>query len=54
MSSDPYTAIIIDYVEPTPEELKAQKKRNVAIALGLAGFMCLVFMLMLIKSGFFE
>lgn len=44
---------IVEYVEPTPEELRARGKRNVAIALGLAGFMFLVFCMMLLQSGFF-
>lgn len=52
MSSDPHGQTVLDYVEPTEAELKARGKRNVAIAFGLAGFMALVFMLMLVQSGF--
>ena len=51
--SDPQNPDIIEYVEPTPAELQARKKRNVAIALALAGFMALVFFLLLYKSGYF-
>lgn len=53
MSYDPNAPEILEYVVPTPEELKARGKRNVAIALGLASFMFLVFALMLSQSGFF-
>lgn len=52
--SDPsFAPEIVEYVVPTPEELRARGKRNVAIALGLAGFMLLVFVMMLLQSGFF-
>ena len=44
---------VLEYVEPTEAELKARKKRNVAIALGLAGFMLLVFLILLYKYGYF-
>ena len=33
----------------TPEELKARKRRNVAIALGLVAFMVLVFVTTLLR-----
>ena len=50
--SDPQNPKIIEYVTPNEAELKAQGKRNVAIALGLAGFMTLVFLLLLYKYGY--
>lgn len=50
--TDPQNPEIVDYVEPTEAELKARNKRNVAIALGLAGFMFMVFMLLLYKYGY--
>ena len=37
--------------QPTEEELKARNRRNVAIALSLAGFMLFVFVTMVIRSG---
>ena len=39
--------------QPTEEELKARNRRNVAIALSLAGFMAFVFVTMLVRSGTF-
>ena len=33
----------------TPEELKARKRRNIAIALGLVAFMALVFVTTLLR-----
>ena len=33
----------------TPEELKQQKRRNLAIALSLAGFMAIVFVVTILK-----
>ncbi|GAD58865.1 MULTISPECIES: hypothetical protein [Brevundimonas] len=33
----------------TPEELKARKRRNIAIALGLVAFMVLVFVTTLLR-----
>ena len=33
----------------TPEELKARKRRNIAIALGLVAFMALVFVTPLLR-----
>lgn len=50
--SDPQNPEIVEYVKPTEAELKARNKRNVAIALGLAGFMTLVFLLLLYKYGY--
>ncbi len=47
--SDPRNLEIIDYIEPSPQELKAQKSRNLAIAGGLFGFVAIVFLLMLYK-----
>lgn len=49
--SDPYTAEIEGYHKPTANELAARKKRNLAIALSLSGFVVLVFLLMLYKVG---
>jgi hypothetical protein len=49
---DPQNPEIIEYIKPTAEELKARNKRNVAIALGLAAFMILVFLLLLYKYGY--
>lgn len=39
------------YVQPSPEEITAQKKRNLAIAFSLAGFSILSVVLMLYKLG---
>jgi len=39
-----------DFHEPTPAELKARNKRNVAIALGLAIFMVFVFVTMVARG----
>lgn len=50
--TDPQNPEIVDYVTPTDAELKARNKRSVAIALGLAGFMTLVFLLLLYKYGY--
>lgn len=50
--NDPQNPEIIEYVTPTEAELKARNKRNVAIALGLAGFTLIVFFLLLYKSGY--
>ena len=49
--TDPQNIEIVEYVTPTDAELKARNKRSVAIALGLAGFMLLVFLLLLYKYG---
>lgn len=49
--SDPYNSEIDGYYEPTAEELAARKKRNIAIALSLFGFVVLVFLIMLYKVG---
>lgn len=51
--TDPYHSEIDGYHEPTADELAARKKRNVAIALSLAGFVVFVFLLMLYKTGVF-
>jgi len=40
--SDPQNPEVGGYVTPTPEELAAQKKRNLAIALSLGGFIILI------------
>lgn len=32
-----------NFVEPTPAEIKARTKRNIAIAFGLIGFMAFIF-----------
>lgn len=39
-----------DFHQPTPEELKARNKRNIAIALSLALFMIFVFVTMVSKG----
>jgi len=52
--TDPQKPDIMEYVEPTEAELKARNKRNIAIALGLAGFMLMVFLMLLYKYGFFS
>ena len=39
-----------EFHEPTPAELKARNKRNVALALGLAIFMIFVFVTMVSKG----
>lgn len=39
-----------EFVEPTPEEVKARTKRNIALALGLALFMILVFVTMVSRG----
>ncbi|MCF6275350.1 MAG: hypothetical protein L3J05_06275 [Robiginitomaculum sp.] len=45
--SDPYTSEIEGYHEPTAAELAARKKRNLAIAACLFGFVAFVFLLLL-------
>ena len=52
--TDPQKPEILEYVDPSPAELKARNKRNVAIALCLAAFMMLVFLLLLYKYGYFS
>jgi len=37
--------------QPTGEELKARNRRNIALALALAGFMLFVFVTMLTRNG---
>lgn len=39
-----------DFHEPTPRELKARNKRNMAIALALALFMIFVFVTMITRG----
>lgn len=39
------------FVEPNAAELKARKKRNVALALSLAAFMLFVFVTMITRSN---
>ena len=51
--SDPMNPEIEDYVKPTAAELKARTSRNRAIALGLVGFVVLIFFIMLIQLGVF-
>ena len=51
--SDPMNPEIEDYVKPSTAELKARTSRNRAIALGLVGFVVLVFFIMLIQLGVF-
>ena len=51
--SNPYNSEIEGYYEPTAEELTARKKRNLAIAGCLFGFVAFVFVLMLYKLGVF-
>jgi len=38
------------FAEPTPEEIKARTKRNVALALGLLLFVILVFVTMVSRG----
>lgn len=52
--TDPQNPEVLEYVAPSPAELKARNKRNIAIALCLAGFMLLVFLLLLYKYGYFS
>ncbi len=52
--SDPQNPEILEFVKPSIEELAARKKRNVAIALGLLGFITLVFLVMITQLGFFK
>ncbi len=52
--SDPMNPVVEAYVEPTREELRARKKRNLAIAIGLLGWVGLVFWVMLLKMGYFK
>ncbi len=47
--SDPQNPEIGGYVKPTAEELTAQKKRNLAIAVSLAGFVILIVMTVVLK-----
>ena len=39
-----------EFHEPTPEELKARNKRNIALAVGLALFMIFVFVTMVARG----
>ena len=52
--SDPMNPIIEEFVTPSDAELKARSKRNVAIALGLLGFVTLIFFVMLLKMDVFK
>lgn len=52
--SDPMNPVVENYVTPSGAELKARSKRNIAIALGLVGFVVLIFFVMLIKLGVFN
>ncbi len=49
--SNPYTSKIDGYHEPTAAELAARKKRNLAIAVGLFGFVAFIFLLLLFRIG---
>ena len=40
-----------DVYHPSGEELKARNRRNIALALALAGFMAFVFITMIVRSG---
>lgn len=40
-----------EFVKPDPAAIKARNKRNVYIALGLAGFMIFVFFTLLSRMG---
>lgn len=46
MSPDPK---VIDYIEPTPEQIAARKRRSNAIGAALLAFCVLVFVLMIVK-----
>ncbi len=52
--SDPMNPIIEEFVTPSDAELKARSKRNIAIALGLLGFVTLIFFVMLLKMDVFK
>ena len=52
--SDSMNPVIAEYVEPSTAELGARKKRNAAIALGLFGFVALIFCIMLLKMDYFK
>ncbi len=39
----------LEYIIPTEEQKAAQRKRNIAIGLGLAGFCALAFLVTLIR-----
>ena len=39
-----------EFAEPTPEEIKARSKRNIALALGLLIFVVLVFVTMVSRG----
>jgi len=53
VNNNPQRPEILGYVEPSAEELAARKKRNLAIAAGLFGFVAFVFVSMLYKLGVF-
>jgi len=39
-----------NFIEPTPEEIKARTKRNIALALALLGFTAFVFITMVSRG----
>lgn len=39
------------FIQPTPEELKARGKRNIAVAVALAAFMIFVFVTMVTRGS---
>ena len=47
--ADPQDHQIQDYVKPSEAQLRAQKKRNIAIAVGVAAFMAFVFLTIVLK-----
>ncbi len=47
--SDPQNPEVVGYIKPTKQEVAARSKRNIAIAIGLAGFVVLVFLMMLYR-----
>ena len=40
-----------EFYQPSEAELKARNRRNIALALALAGFMVFVFLTMVLRSG---
>lgn len=38
------------FIEPTPDELKARSKRNIAVAVSLAAFMIFIFVTMVTRG----
>ncbi|WP_409432170.1 hypothetical protein ACJ3XI_08075 [Litorimonas sp. RW-G-Af-16] len=39
-----------NFVEPTPAELKARSRRNIALAVGLLTFMIFIFVTMVLRG----